>query len=171
MTTRRSGSPSPLPPSPSKDPKAAARRILQTAHLSELVAQSSALASEVSSLDADMQMLVYENYNKFMVASDTIRAMAGSLDGVDGRLEQLLGRLDAVTARSEDVSGRLDQRQRQIEELGATRLLLRRLQAVFELPKKIRYAIDSGSLEVAVDLYDSVALLFEKHGHKVRRLH
>lgn len=65
------------------------------------------------------------------------------------------------------MSGRLDQRQRHIEELGATRMLLCRMQAVFELPKKIRVAIDNGSIEVAVDLYDDVAPLLRNHGHKV----
>ncbi len=59
-----------------------------------MVAQSSGLAAEVGSLDSDMQMLVYENYNKFIIATDTMRAMAGSLDGMDTKLtglQSLLG--------------------------------------------------------------------------------
>lgn len=69
--------------------------------------------------------------------------------------------------RSADVSGRLDKRQQQIEELSDTRLLLRRLQAVYELPKKIRAALDSGKLEVAVDAHADVLPLLRAHGHKV----
>lgn len=36
-------------------------------------------------------MLVYENYNKFMTATDTIRAMSGSMEGMDGRMAALRG--------------------------------------------------------------------------------
>ena len=31
------------------------------------------MAAEIKNLDSDMQMLVYENYNKFISATDTIR--------------------------------------------------------------------------------------------------
>ena len=31
------------------------------------------MVQEIKSLDSDMQMLVYENYSKFITATDTIR--------------------------------------------------------------------------------------------------
>ncbi|KFM26431.1 Vacuolar protein sorting-associated protein 51-like protein [Auxenochlorella protothecoides] len=157
-----SGQTSPRTP----DPKASLQRLLRSARLTDLVAQSSGLAAEVGSLDSDMQMLVYENYNKFIIATDTMRAMAGSLDGMDTKLTGLQSLLGDVMERSADVSGRLDKRQQQIEELSDTRLLLRRLQAVYELPKKIRAALDSGKLEVAVDAHADVLPLLRAHGHK-----
>ncbi len=33
------------------------------------------LSSEIKELDSDMQMLVYENYNKFISATETIQQM------------------------------------------------------------------------------------------------
>lgn len=39
-------------------------------------------------------MLVYENYNKFITATDTIRQMSSSMEGMDDRmkaLRQLIG--------------------------------------------------------------------------------
>lgn len=41
------------------------------------------------------------------------------------------------------------------------------VQGVFELPKKLRTAIDRGAYDVAVDSYAEVAPLLKKYGHKV----
>ena len=49
--------------------------LLQCTSLEELVQRGNVLVSEIKSLDSDMQMLVYENYNKFISATDTIRTM------------------------------------------------------------------------------------------------
>jgi hypothetical protein len=40
-----------------------------------IVQRSNELSSEIKELDSDMQMLVYENYNKFICATDTIQQM------------------------------------------------------------------------------------------------
>ncbi len=37
------------------------------------------MVHEIKTLDSDMQMLVYENYNKFISATDTIRKMKASI--------------------------------------------------------------------------------------------
>jgi hypothetical protein len=34
-------------------------------------------------------MLVYENYNKFITATDTIKLMSASMEGMDSRMDQL----------------------------------------------------------------------------------
>lgn len=59
------------------------------------------MMSEVSSLDSDMQQLVYENYNKFITATDTIKLMNSSMDGMDERmkeLNQLIGKAAGVAS-------------------------------------------------------------------------
>lgn len=47
--------------------------LLQVKSLEELVARGNSMVSEIKSLDSDMQMLVYENYSKFISATDTIK--------------------------------------------------------------------------------------------------
>ena len=49
--------------------------LLSHKSLPELMQRGIAMVSEIKSLDSDMQMLVYENYNKFISATDTIRQM------------------------------------------------------------------------------------------------
>lgn len=50
------------------------------------------------------------------------------------------------------------------------RALLAKLQAVFDLPRKLRAAIDQGAFEVAADCYADAAPLLKKYGHKVGML-
>lgn len=49
--------------------------MLATQGLNELMRQDDRLIREIKELDTNMQMLVYENYNKFISATDTIRKM------------------------------------------------------------------------------------------------
>ena len=46
----------------------------------QLLEYDSDLMSDIKSLDGDMQMLVYENYNKFISATDTIRKMKNRVE-------------------------------------------------------------------------------------------
>lgn len=41
----------------------------------------------LQALDGDMQMLVYENYNKFISATETIKRMKNNVDAMDGDME------------------------------------------------------------------------------------
>lgn len=41
------------------------------------------MLSSKRSLDSDMQMLVYENYNKFISATDMIRKMKDNVDSME----------------------------------------------------------------------------------------
>lgn len=48
-------------------------RILLDKSLTQLMDKESEMTSSIRSLDSSMQTLVYENYNKFIGATDTIR--------------------------------------------------------------------------------------------------
>lgn len=43
-------------------------------------------------------MLVYENYNKFISATDTIRSMKVNVDGMDASMQDLRIRLGTTTS-------------------------------------------------------------------------
>eukprot|EP00951_Prasinocladus_malaysianus_P025086 scaffold218859_cov30-Prasinocladus_malaysianus.AAC.1 len=64
---------------------------------------------------------------------------------------------DSVAERSNAVNSKLQRRRDHIEELNRVRSLLRKLQVVFDLPKKLRAAIDEDALEIAVDDYSAAA--------------
>ena len=64
-------------------------QLLRTTRLDNLLMKHIEMSSEIKSLNSDMQMLVYENYNKFISATDTIRSMKSNVDGMDSNMHQL----------------------------------------------------------------------------------
>ena len=64
-------------------------QLLGTTRLQTLLQKHLEMNAEIKSLDSDMQMLVYENYNKFISATDTIRTMKSSVDDMDEKMQTL----------------------------------------------------------------------------------
>ena len=52
--------------------------LLKEKNLNELFDKESEMVKHIRSLDSEMQTLVYENYNKFISATDTIRKVSAS---------------------------------------------------------------------------------------------
>ena len=180
--------------------------LLRTTRLDALLAKHAEMLLEIKNLDSDMQMLVYENYNRFICATDTIRTMKSNVDNMDASMQQLHSvtgahplppvtcraalngpfhsacapcirdvaacmqaccRAGSVAERSEAVNGKLQLRRNQIEELSQVKGLLAKLQAVFDLPRRLHAALDQGALEIAADVYADAAPLLKRYGHKV----
>ena len=51
-------------------------KLLKERSLTELMDKESEMVRDIKALDSDMQTLVYENYNKFISATDTIRKVS-----------------------------------------------------------------------------------------------
>ena len=79
----------------------------------------------------------------------------------------IYGPAESVAERSEAVNSKLQLRRDQIEELSQVKNLLTKLQAVFDLPRRLRTALDRGALEIAADAYADAAPLLKRYGHKV----
>ena len=65
------------------------QNLLRTTRLDGLLAKHTEMLSEIKNLDSDMQMLVYENYNRFISATDTVRTMKSNVDGMDTSMQDL----------------------------------------------------------------------------------
>jgi hypothetical protein len=48
-------------------------------------------------------MLVYENYNKFISATDTIRKMKGDVEAMESEMGSLVGRVTGIASKSDTV--------------------------------------------------------------------
>lgn len=55
------------------DPDIYLTKLLKERTLTELMDKEQEMVKHIKTLDSDMQTLVYENYNKFISATDTIR--------------------------------------------------------------------------------------------------
>jgi len=60
---------------PQFEPDVYLSRLIKERSLTELMDKEAEMVQHIKSLDSDMQTLVYENYNKFISATDTIRTV------------------------------------------------------------------------------------------------
>ena len=54
-----------------------------------------------------------------------------------------------------------------LARLSQVRGLLFKLQAIFDLPKRLHTALEQGAVEIAVDAFAEAAPLLKRYGHKV----
>mmetsp|Transcript_18627 Transcript_18627/g.47206 ORF Transcript_18627/g.47206 Transcript_18627/m.47206 type:complete len:953 (-) Transcript_18627:187-3045(-) len=152
--------------SPAFDAQQHIAQMLKTSSLERLMVEHRNTAKEIKNLDSDMQQLVYENYNKFISATDTIRAMKGHVDTALPELDKLKAIMDNVADKSTSVSTKLQTRQDKMEELYRIQMLLKKLQAVFDLPKRMRAALEEDVLDTAVSFYAESQPLLKKYGSR-----
>ena len=62
------------------------------------------LILQIQHLDSDMQTLVYENYNKFILATDTIRKMKRDFKEMEDKMGLLSGNIVNITENSSKIS-------------------------------------------------------------------
>ncbi|KAF8059217.1 VPS51 [Scenedesmus sp. PABB004] len=131
-----------------------------------LLSEHRGLARSIKHLDSDMQQLVYENYNKFIAATDTIRDMKANVDAMGDDMDRLAANMDAVAEKSAAVNAKLLKRRQHIEELSRVQGLLSALQAVFDLPARMKAALAEDALGAAVGFYAEALPLLRQHGHR-----
>ena len=115
--------------------------LLHEEGLQSLLVKHEQLATDIRSLDSDMQMLVYENYSKFISATDTIRMMKANVEDMESRMAGLLDDISGVEKTAEELNERLSARQADIEKLSGVRSLLRKIQVVL-----ISYSEEGGEI-------------------------
>lgn len=122
------------------------------------------MAAEIKNLDTDLQMLVYENYNKFISATDTIKQMKSNIVGMEANMEQLLEKIMSVQSRSDGVNTSLSEKREHIEKLHRTRNLLRKVQFIYDLPARLGKCIKSEAYADAVKFYTGAIPIFKAYG-------
>lgn len=122
------------------------------------------MATEIKNLDTDLQMLVYENYNKFISATDTIKRMKTNIVGMEANMEQLLTKITSVQSRSDTVNTSLFDKRENIEKLHRTRNLLRKVQFIYDLPTRLNKCIKTEAYADAVRFFTGAKPIFEAYG-------
>ncbi|XP_048233421.1 vacuolar protein sorting-associated protein 51 homolog [Ricinus communis] len=138
--------------------------LLQKANLEGLLQKHVEMAAEIKNLDTDLQMLVYENYNKFISATDTIKRMKNNIVGMETNMEQLLEKIMSVQSRSDGVNSSLFEKREHIEKLHRTRNLLRKVQFIYDLPVRLGKCIKSEAYADAVRFYTGAMPIFKAYG-------
>ena len=139
------------------------RELLQEQTLPQLIAKEETLRSEVRSLDSSMQNLVYENYNKFLDAADTVRDMRSSVGDIEGKLAHLSEAMETLGSTADQLSRELEPSREKITQLVGVRGLLEKLEFLYDLPLRLRRAVELGAHGQAVRYYAAAASVLARH--------
>ncbi|XP_053501671.1 vacuolar protein sorting-associated protein 51 homolog [Ictalurus furcatus] len=135
---------------PHFDPELYLNKMRKECSLAELMDQESCMVKQIRSLDSDMQTLVYENYNKFISATDTIRKMKNDFKKMEDEMDCLSANMAAITEFSAKISSTLQGQHTQITKLSGVHSLVRKLQFLFEFPAWLRRCVECGEFGRAV---------------------
>ncbi|XP_057424291.1 vacuolar protein sorting-associated protein 51 homolog [Lotus japonicus] len=150
--------------SPSFDPDHYMNLQVHKSNLEGLLQRHVEMAAEIKNLDTDLQMLVYENYNKFISATDTIKRMKSNISGMESNMEQLLDKIISVQSRSDNVNTSLFDKREHIEKLHRTCNLLRKVQFIYDLPDRLGKCIKAEAYADAVRFYTGAMPIFKAYG-------
>uniref|UniRef100_T1J0Z4 Vacuolar protein sorting-associated protein 51 homolog n=1 Tax=Strigamia maritima TaxID=126957 RepID=T1J0Z4_STRMM len=139
--------------SPHFNPDMYISKLIKERSLTDLMDHEREIHKEIQSLDSDMQTLVYENYNKFISATDTIRKMKNDFKRMEDEMDGLATNMESITTFSGQISNTLRDRRQQITKLASVHTLLKKLQFLFELPARLNKCIEDGLYSQAVRYY------------------
>ncbi|KAJ2003613.1 hypothetical protein GGI04_002907, partial [Coemansia thaxteri] len=120
------------------------KKLLVEEGVAGLLAKDNQLVSEVRQIDGDMKTMVYENYSKFISATETIGKMKRDADFMDAEMEKLSRRVNLISGRTDSVNARFAGRREAIARLNGEYGTLRRLQFLFDLPDELNRHISMG---------------------------
>jgi vacuolar protein sorting-associated protein 51 len=153
---------------PGFSPSLAFAQMIASHSLEELLQLQTNLGSEIKSLDSNMQTLVYENYNKFISATDMIRSMKTNVESMEEEMKRLESSMLKVQDLSSQVSQRLAPKQKQIRELIGVYDELQKIKSICDLPTVLRTALEKNrnklhlDFEAAASSYnDSISFLIQ----------
>lgn len=150
---------------PHFDPDVFLNKLRRECSLGELMDQESCMVKQIRSLDSDMQTLVYENYNKFISATDTIRKMKNDFKKMEDEMDCLSTNMAAITEFSARISGTLQDQHTQITKLSGVHTLLRKLQFLFELPARLNKCLELQAYAQAVGSHRRARCVLQQYSH------
>ncbi|XP_030648448.1 vacuolar protein sorting-associated protein 51 homolog [Chanos chanos] len=150
---------------PHFDPEVYLNKLRRECSLGELMDQESCMVKQIRALDSDMQTLVYENYNKFISATDTIRKMKNDFKKMEDEMDCLATNMAAITEFSARISGTLQDQHAQITKLSGVHTLLRKLQFLFELPARLNKCLELQAYAQAVNAHRRARCVLQQYSH------
>jgi hypothetical protein len=104
--------------------------------LAALLKRDNALEHEIVALDGEMKTLVYENYNKFISATDTIKQMKSNVDHLDTEMAALEARMAAIGVRANRVDSQLKPKRDALLQLDTVHRLLQKVTIIIRRERK-----------------------------------
>ncbi|KAI9481451.1 MAG: exocyst complex component Sec5-domain-containing protein [Benjaminiella poitrasii] len=127
--------------------------------------QDNRLVGEIREIDGDMKTLVYENYNKFISATDTIRKMKSNVENMESEMTRLNENIMNISEQSRVINLELGPNRQKIQQLSKAHNSLKRLQFIFDLPSRLQHCLTKGKYSNAVKYYSKANRVLNHYQH------
>ncbi|KAJ1981130.1 hypothetical protein H4R33_005314 [Dimargaris cristalligena] len=145
------------------EPKRYTHSLLMDQPLASLLQQTNRLAQETRQLDGEMKTLVYENYSKFISATETIGRMKTDVDDMDAEMTKLQVKVNALSAQSSLIHEAFQAGSAKVKHLGTMHQHLYKLQVLFDLPDQLQQCLRNQQWAAAVQSYLDTLPLFDHY--------
>ena len=127
--------------SPSFNCQAFFKSFVKDRSLVEVIEKNNELFTESKTLDNDQQTLVYQNYSKFMAASDTLSELHQQMSALDTDLDDLKGSISSINSNYGTLEDSMSMKWKQIRKLDTMEKDLNKLKYLSELPLMFKKAL------------------------------
>ncbi|CAD6197745.1 unnamed protein product [Caenorhabditis auriculariae] len=128
-------------------------RLLKEKSLDDLVKEEEEMVASVRRLDSDVHQIVYENYNKFLTATNTVRKIQDEFNQLDTEMESLSSSMKNISALIGDLGGVLGDKREDILQLGSSYKVVKSLKHIFDLPSVLQSHHDERNYGEVIRLY------------------
>ncbi|XP_053675451.1 vacuolar protein sorting-associated protein 51 homolog [Anopheles nili] len=142
------------------------QKLLKECSLKQIMDTESTIVRQTQTLHSDMQTLVYENYNKFISATDTIRKMKTDFKSMETEMNLLMANMQSITDFSERITDTLQETRSQLTRLSGKHQLLKKLQFLSSLPAKLKTLIEEENYQQAVQEYSHAQKVLQQYGQQ-----
>ncbi|OLY80177.1 Vacuolar protein sorting-associated protein 51-like protein [Smittium mucronatum] len=136
-------------------------KILREKKIPGLLIQSNTLDSEIRKLDSDMKTLVYENYNKFIKATDTLGEMSSYAENIEKQMASLLEKISKIYKDGKTIDDSLQPGRAKIQGLNKELELKIKIKSLTELPEKLHFSVMNGNYDMALEIWSQISQALE----------
>eukprot|EP00667_Euglena_gracilis_P004361 EG_transcript_4379 len=140
-------------------------KVLKEKALDEILRHDSSLVTESKTLASDLQMMVYENYSKFLSSLDTLRLMKQNMQTMEEQMHLLSEKMDGITKSASAINEALAPKRDQVANLAGVDLTLKKIHFLLELPQSLRKCVDRQAYGAAVRCYTVGSNILGKYSH------
>jgi hypothetical protein len=149
--------------SPSFEAEQYASKLISSSSTHTLLTSSSNLTQSIRLLDSTMQTLVYENYSKFIDATDAIRSIGQSVSVSEQGLNTLSSSICNIEHNMKEMEEQLKSRRNEVAEKIRVKRLLTRLTRLLELPVTLKSLCHEKKYRCVMKDYEDAMLIIGKH--------
>jgi len=121
------------------------QNLIAERRVKELLKRNNELCTEIKTLDSDMQTLVYENYSKFISATDTIRSVKTNVDEMEKEMQDLSNSLEKIQQLNEHIDTSLSSKSTEICRLDNIQRNLKKYKILSDLPSILASSLEQES--------------------------